>query len=90
MVEDPTRQHILGEDGDGGRDGLAGVVIEASYCRVPKMFGGKGSYLKCCPRVSKTRHEALSSNKLWYKFFHRHTDRSDPFDMRICFKEFLT
>ena len=28
MVEDPTCQHILAEDGDGGRDGLAGVVIE--------------------------------------------------------------
>ena len=31
MVEDPTSQHILAEDGDGGRDGLAGVVVEASY-----------------------------------------------------------
>ena len=28
MVEDPTCQHILAEDGNGGRDGLAGVVIE--------------------------------------------------------------
>ena len=31
MVEDPTSQHVLAEDGDGGRDGLAGVVVEASY-----------------------------------------------------------
>jgi hypothetical protein len=28
VVEDPTCQHILAEDGDGGRDGLAGVVVE--------------------------------------------------------------
>ena len=31
MVEDPTSQHILAEDGDGGRGGLAEVVVEASY-----------------------------------------------------------
>jgi hypothetical protein len=28
VVEDPTSAHILAKDGDGGRDGLAGVVIE--------------------------------------------------------------
>lgn len=28
MVADPTCQHILAEDGDGGRDGLVGVVVE--------------------------------------------------------------
>ena len=34
MVEDPTCQHILVEDGDGGRDGLAGVVIEGEVVGV--------------------------------------------------------
>ena len=28
VVEDPTCQHILVEDGDGGKDGLAGVGVE--------------------------------------------------------------
>jgi hypothetical protein len=34
VVEDPTCQHILGEDGDGGRDGLAGVVVEGEVVGV--------------------------------------------------------
>jgi hypothetical protein len=34
VVEDPTCQHILAEDGDGGRDGLAGVVIEGEVVGV--------------------------------------------------------
>jgi hypothetical protein len=28
VIKDPTCQHILAEDNDGGRDGLAGVVVE--------------------------------------------------------------
>jgi hypothetical protein len=34
VVEDPTYQHILAEDGDGGRDGLAGVVVECEVVGV--------------------------------------------------------
>ena len=34
MVEDPCCQHILPEDGDGGRDGLPGFVVEGDVdCR---------------------------------------------------------
>jgi hypothetical protein len=34
VAEDPTCQHILAEDGDGGRDGLAGVVVEGEVVGV--------------------------------------------------------
>jgi hypothetical protein len=34
VVEDPTCQHILAEDGDGGRDGLGGVVVEGEVVGV--------------------------------------------------------
>jgi hypothetical protein len=34
VVEDPTCQHILAEDADGGRDGLAGVVVEGEVVGV--------------------------------------------------------
>jgi hypothetical protein len=34
VVEYSTYQHILAEDGDGGRDGLAGVVVEGEVVGV--------------------------------------------------------
>ena len=34
MVENPTCQHILAEDGDVGREGLAGVVVEGEVVNV--------------------------------------------------------
>jgi hypothetical protein len=40
VVEDPTCQHILAEDGDGGKDGLAGVVVEGEVVDVDCLLLG--------------------------------------------------